>query len=397
MAVLVTGFGVVSAIGNNVEENLLSLKNSKSGIGKSQFLDSNFAKDLLFGEVKRATKTFLQNLSLKNEKGFTRTDVFALTAVKEAVSMAHLTENDLSSFDTAIVSSSTVGGMVETDSLYNDANLPSGGSEYLSSYGSAVHLVKLVEYFQIKGLTDTINTACSSSANAIMLGYKLIQSKRATRVIVGGTDSLSKFTVNGFNSLQILSKEFCKPFDNNRTGLNLGEGAGYLILESSEVVGDKKVYAEITGYGNSNDAFHPTALSDDANGVVRSISEALLKAKIKESEIDYINTHGTATQNNDATELLGMSKVFSKIPAFNSTKSYTGHTLAASGVIEAIFSILSIQNNELYASLNCEDSISNEGPITKYRDNQTIKHVLSNSFGFGGNCTSLIISKVSIN
>ena len=138
-------------------------------------------------------------------------------------------------------------------------------------------------------------------------------------------------------------------------------------------------------------------MSDDANGVVRSISEALLKAKIKESEIDYINTHGTATQNNDATELLGMSKVFSKIPAFNSTKSYTGHTLAASGVIEAIFSILSIQNNELYASLNCEDSISNEGPITKYRDNQTIKHVLSNSFGFGGNCTSLIISKVSIN
>ncbi len=397
MRVLVTGFGVVSAIGNNVEENLSSLKNSKTGIGKSQFLDSAFAENILFGEVKLSTKTLIENLSLKDAQGLTRTDLFAITAVNEAIQMANLSESEISSFDTAIISSSTVGGMAETDSLYQDANLMSEGSEYLFSYGSGAHLIKLATHFHIKGLTDTINTACSSSANAIMLGYKLIQSKRATRVIVGGTDSLSKFTVNGFNSLQILSKDFCQPFDKNRTGLNLGEGAGYLILESSEVVGDKMIYAEITGYGNSNDAFHPTALSNDANGVVRSISDALLKANLKETEIDYINTHGTATQNNDATELIGMTKVFAKIPPFNSTKSYTGHTLAASGAIEAIFSILSIQNSELYASLNCNDSISEVGPLTERILNQSINHVLSNSFGFGGNCTSLIISKASLN
>ena len=188
----------------------------------------------------------------------------------------------------------------------------------------------------------------------------------------------------------------CAPFDADRKGLNLGEGAAYLILESEDVIEDKQAYAEILGYGNSNDAFHPSSLSEDAVGVVECISKALKSAQVNPNEIDDINAHGTATGINDMTELTGISKVFNGFPPFNSTKSYTGHTLAAAGAIEAVYSILSINNNELFPSLNCNTPIEpfNQFPI-KEHINSDIKTVLSNSFGFGGNCSSLIIREVT--
>ena len=184
----------------------------------------------------------------------------------------------------------------------------------------------------------------------------------------------------------------CAPFDANRKGLNLGEGSAYLVLESEDIIGSKKRYAEILGFGNSNDAFHPSSLSEDAVGVVECISRAISNAQISPIEIDYINAHGTATGNNDITELIGIKKVFKGFPPFNSTKSFTGHTLAAAGAIEAVFSIFSIYNNELFPSLNCNTPIEpfNEFPIIEHKSAE-IKTVLSNSFGFGGNCSSLII------
>jgi 3-oxoacyl-(acyl-carrier-protein) synthase len=173
-----------------------------------------------------------------------------------------------------------------------------------------------------------------------MLGARLIKSGRARRAIVGGVDSLAKYTVNGFNSLKILSDAPCKPFDEDRDGLNLGEGAAYLVLEAENVVGDKKIYAEVAGYGNANDAHHPSAMSDEATGAIRSMREAVESAGIGFDLIGYINAHGTGTQNNDGVELTGMAALFEKIPPFNSTKSYTGHTLGAAGAIEAVYSIL---------------------------------------------------------
>jgi len=248
----------------------------------------------------------------------------------------------------------------------------------------------------MKGYSTTFNTACSSSANAIMFGAKLIKSGKANRAIVGGTDALAKFTVNGFNALRILSEEPCKPFDENRTGLTLGEGAAYLILESEDVVGDKKIYAEVSGYGNANDAFHASSISDEAIGVIEAISEAIRIAQISPSEIGYINAHGTGTPNNDVTELTGLKKIFTEIPPFQSTKSYTGHTLGAAGAIEAVFSLMAMENNEIYQSLHYQTPIQEHGlnPILQYQQNVEIKHVLSNSFGFGGNCSSLLFSKI---
>lgn len=393
--VFVTGMGVISSIGKDIKKNSESLRNGNSGINKPKFFQSKYASSFFFGEVNISNRSLKEQLGLSEEKGLTRTDLFAFKAFDEAINDAKLSKEEISSFDTALISASTVGGMCLTDQLYEDANLKSESSEYLASYGCSAHTLRLIKKYNIKGFTNTINTACSSSANSIMFGSRLIKSGRVKRAIVGGTDSLAKYTVNGFNALKILSESPCKPFDEHRCGLTLGEGAAYLVLESEEVVSNKNTYARVSGYGNANDAFHTSTISDNAVGVISAISQALKSAKIDPDKIDYINAHGTGTENNDFVELTGLSKIFNKIPPYNSTKSYTGHTLGAAGAIESIFSILSIINNELYPSLNINTPISqfNLSPVKKYETGVDINYVLSNSFGFGGNCTSLIFSK----
>ena len=246
------------------------------------------------------------------------------------------------------------------------------------------------------GLATTINTACSSSANAIQYGARLIRNGLAGMAIVGGSDSLAKFTINGFHALQILSAAACRPFDRDRAGLNLGEGAAFLVLEGEEAVADRKVYAELTGYCNTNDAFHPSALSLQGDGPYLAMEGALQTAGLKPADIDFINTHGTATENNDEAEGRAMLRLFHELPPFASTKPYTGHTLGAAGAIEAVYSLLSLDHQELYASLNFESPIPDIGirPVPAYRPH-VIRHVMSNSFGFGGNCTSLIFSNVN--
>jgi len=393
--------GVISAIGNDVASNLAQLKAAKTGIGKAKHFNSKYTASLNFGEVNMSNEELTVLVAERNkvgafedESGLSRTTLLAYLAFQEAVEQAQLSTNDLFSVDTGFISSSTVGGMSNTDELYADANMKGEPSEYVTSYGGGEHTLRIIKKHGIKGFTSTINTACSSSANAIMLGARLIKAGRAKRVIVGGADSLAKYTVNGFNSLMILSENPCKPFDTTRDGLTLGEAAGYLVLEAESVCGEKKRLAEVTGYGNSNDAFHPSATSDEAFGPRLAMERALQSGGMESSSIDYINAHGTGTPNNDTTEMFAFNEIFDQIPPYNSTKSFTGHTLAAAGSIEAIFSILSLQNNELYPSLNCENPITDYGttPIHK-KENKELTNVMSNSFGFGGNCTSIILSK----
>lgn len=393
--VFITGIGTISSLGLNVEQNLASLRAGKTGIGKSKYFQSKYAENLYFAEVDLSDDELRIQSNSVGEKELTRTTLLAMSAFSEAIHDAQLTQKNLSSPSTAFISSSTVGGMCYTDHLYADANLFGESSDYVRSYEGADHTLRIVRKYGIVGYTDTINTACSSSANAIMLGSKLIKAGRAKRVIVGGSDCLAKYTVNGFNSLMILSEQPCRPFDQNRDGLTLGEGAAYLVLEAEELTGNKKRYAEVTGYGNANDAFHPSATSDEATGPITAMNLALNSANLNADQIDYINAHGTGTPNNDRTESHAFSIVFDQTPPYNSTKSYTGHTLAASGAIESIFSILSLIHTELYPSLRCEDPIEGFAfsPINHYQQNIEIKHVMSNSFGFGGNCTSLILSK----
>jgi 3-oxoacyl-(acyl-carrier-protein) synthase len=205
---------------------------------------------------------------------------------------------------------------------------------------------------------------------------------------------LAKYTVNGFNSLRILSENQCAPFDANRDGLNLGEAGAYLVLEKASIVGDKPVLGYVSGWGNANDAFHPSATSDEAKGPLLAMNAALNVAGLQANEIDYINAHGTGTQNNDQTESFAFQQLFDKVPPYNSTKSYTGHTLAAAGALEAIFTLSSLMHQELYPSLQIKETISDFEfqPIKSFHKGVALKHAQSNSFGFGGNCTSLILS-----
>lgn len=395
--VFITGIGSISSLGLNVEEQLDSLRNARSGIGRAVHFQSIYTSQLPFAEI-NAGDDELKKMTGFSDKGITRTTLIALKAFQEATGDGKLSSEQISDLRTAFISSSTVGGMCYTDSLYTDANNKGETSEYYSSYEGSNHTLQIIKKYKLRGYTDTINTACSSSANAILLGTRLIQTGRADRAIVGGSDCLAKFTVNGFNSLRILNEKPCRPFDEHREGLTLGEGAAYLVLEAEDVIEGKRPYAEVKGFGNANDAFHPSATSDDARGPLKAMRGALQNAGLSPKDIDYINAHGTGTVNNDETESFAFSTLFGeKVPPFSSTKSFTGHTLAAAGAVEAIISILSLRHGEIYPNLNFEQPISGRGltPVTEWKQNVEINHVMSNSFGFGGNGTSLIFSKCS--
>ncbi|HNH21550.1 MAG TPA: beta-ketoacyl synthase N-terminal-like domain-containing protein, partial [Ferruginibacter sp.] len=218
-------------------------------------------------------------------------------------------------------------------------------------------------------------------------------------VIAGGTDSLTRFTLNGFNTLMILDEQFCQPFDENRRGLNLGEGAGYVVLVSEKVAATMKHKPEIvlSGYCNANDAYHQTASSPDGTGSYLAMSGALKKSGLQPSDIDYINLHGTGTQNNDIAEGTAIKRLFEPTyPKMSSTKTFTGHTLGASGGIEAVFSVLALQHGVIFPNLRLQTPMK-DLPFrvtTELEKGVSLKHVLSNSFGFGGNCSSLIFSKI---
>jgi 3-oxoacyl-(acyl-carrier-protein) synthase len=393
--VFVTGIGIISAVGTNLTENRSAILSGKSGISFDANLPSRYAGVLPFGAIDITTEEWKEKFRI-DDRGVTRTTMLALHAFSDAVADAGLDEVALRDPWVALVGATTVGGMCLTDELYRDTIGSCDGSPFLSSYDCAsVHLF-LHSRYKMKGLATTINTACSSSANAIQYGARLIRNGLATTVIAGGADSLAKFTVNGFHALQILSPAACRPFDRDRAGLNLGEGAAFLVLEGEQTLNGKKAYAELIGYCNTNDAFHPSALSLQGDGPYLAMQGSLKSAGLHPADISFINTHGTATENNDEAEGRAMLRIFGELPPFASTKPYTGHTLGAAGAIEAVYSILSIRHQELYASLNFAAPIPDLGlqPVLTYRPHP-VRHVMSNSFGFGGNCTSLIFSNVN--
>ncbi len=391
--IVVTGIGIISPIGNSVAENHAALQAGKCGLTSLELFPTKYASLLKFGEIKISNEDFKQQLGVTT-KGVTRTTLLALHAFQQAIKDRGLTEEELQSSDTALINGTTIGGMSESENLYQDDNFAQVGSEYISSYNLGSVNMYIQQRYTIGGVVNMFNTACSSSANAIAYGARLINNGFAKRAIVGGTDSLAKFTINGFNSLGILSSTMCKPFDADRSGLNLGEGAAFLVLEKEENAKDKKIYAEVSGWGNTNDAYHPSSLSDNGDGPYLAMQEALRVANLKPEQIGFINAHGTATENNDEKEGIGMKRLFERVPAFASTKSNTGHTLGAAGAIEAVYCILNLMHQEVYQNLRFEKPIEATGltPVTGYTK-MNLEHVMSNSFGFGGNCSSLIFSK----
>jgi 3-oxoacyl-[acyl-carrier-protein] synthase-1 len=389
MSISITGLGIVSAIGMNLEENLNSLQNLKSGISSIDLINE-LQENFLAGEIK-LTNQELSLIAFEKDKQevFPRSLLLSLIAAKQAWG-----ENNISpKIKTVIIGATTVGGMDLAEKiLEKDVRIQS-----LAHNPSGIITDYLADYFHLDEFKTTVSTACSSAANAIILGSRMIKNGLADRVLVGGGDALTKFTVNGFNSLRIYDTGFCKPFDNNRQGLNLGEGAAYIVLENDKslsITKNKKV-ASILGWGNANDAYHQTASSPNGEGAQKSMQLALEEAGLKPEYIDYINAHGTATVNNDLSEGRAIETLFGKNQLFSSTKGYTGHTLAAAGVIECIYSILSIKNNTVFPTLN-HNTLMPElkvKPVINIKKDITINTVLTNSFGFGGNNATIIIGK----
>jgi 3-oxoacyl-(acyl-carrier-protein) synthase len=391
----VAGTGVVSAIGNSVDETLLSFRNHTSGIGKISLFDSVYREELPVGEVKLSNAQLSKNLDL--EPHLTRTGLLGIHAAREAVTQAGI---DLKKWRTGLISATTVGGMDRTENFFIDflADRKKGKLRDVVYHecGSTTELI--ADDLGINGFISTINTACSSSVNAIALGSRLIQHNILDVVIAGGTDALSKFTLNGFNSLMILDKAPCRPFDASRSGLNLGEGAGFVVLISDRVKRESKCgsLAYVSGFANTNDAFHQTASSPEGRGSYSAMQKALDMGGLKPESIDYINLHGTGTLNNDLSEGTAVSRLYgNNYPRLSSTKGFTGHTLGASGGIEAVFSIMAIQEQCVFPNLRFENPIPEIGikPQIAFESGVSINHVMSNSFGFGGNCSSIIFSK----
>ncbi len=387
--------GIVSAIGMNTKENYDALLQKKHGISRVELIDTKLKDAILVGEIKKSNQELTQMLNLNERHNFSRTALLGALAAREAIESAGFSpENDsLCGF----INATSVGGMDMTERYFYEFVDSPENRRFIEVQNTGVNTQNITDYLKIAGLSSTISTACSSAANAIIFGARLIQSGRLERVVVGGTDALCKFTMNGFNTLMILSDTFNTPFDNNRKGLNLGEGAAYLVLESEKSCQErnKEPLAYLAGYANTNDAFHQTASSEDGEGAFLAIQEALNCAALNPSDIDYINVHGTATPNNDLSEGRAMQRIFQdNTPKFSSTKPYTGHTLAAAASVEAVFSLLAIQNQVVYPNLHFQNKME-EFDLTPILDVEQAKveTVLSNSFGFGGNCSALIFTK----
>lgn len=395
MKVYIAGMGVCTALGENCATNLNALLEKRHGIHASSRDIDNMLDDFPIARIPLNNKHLARKADVS--PNWPRTALLGVIAAREATASAGI---DFSKYRFGFISGTTVGGMDLTESFfYSYIKNKNGGKLHQiinHECGKVSHLI--AENIQATNFVTTLNTACSSAANAIAFAARMIKSGRLDIVVAGGSDALMAFTLNGFNTLLLLDNELCRPFDARRKGLNLGEGAGYLVLVSEKIANQSqsRVLAELSGYANANDSFHQTALSDEGVGPYLSMSGALNMAGVRASQVGYINLHGTATSNNDISEGIAISRLFGdQVPAMSSTKSYTGHTLGACGGIESVFSVQALMNQTTLPNLRFEVTMP-EIELFPEADARSIdlNHVLSNSFGFGGNCCSLLFSKV---
>jgi len=351
--IVITGFGIISA----------------TEIKKIKHLDfQDFPYPV--GEVDFSNADLKRLLQIPDDKTISRTALLGIFAVKQAAENAgisHLTSNRIE-----LISGTTVGGMDLTEKYWQDID---NHADVMMQHdgGSCTRVIS--EFFGFFYNETTISTACSSGANAILLGAELLKADKADIVFAGGAEALTKFHLSGFASLMILDKEVCRPFAPDRAGLNLGEGAAFLVMETEEHAVERgaKILCRFSGGGNACDAFHQTASSPNGEGAYLAMTKALKDARLSSEDIQYVNAHGTGTVNNDESETAALKRVFGEnLPQVESTKNITGHTTSAAGAIEAVI---------------C---------VKKILENPAFKNVMDNSFGFGGNDTSLIFSALDL-
>ena len=404
--VVITGLGVVSPIGNNVNDMWDSVKAGKCGIDKITAYDATDRKVTLAGEVKNLV---LEDYVDKKElRKMDRFSAFAVIAADEAIKDAGITfEKD--DFRSGVIVSSGIGGISTLEKDYS-AGLEKGFDRtspfFIPSVISNMAAGRIAINHGIRGMCSCVVTACAGATNAIGDSFRQIRDGYADVMVCGGAEAaITPLCIGGFTTMKALCtstdpNRASIPFDKERSGFVMGEGAGILVIEELEhaLKRNAKIYGELVGYGANCDAYHITAPSADGSGAAGCMSMAIADAGITPDDIDYINAHGTSTPMNDKCETLAVKLAFgdaAKSVKISSTKSMTGHLLGASGAIEAVITTLSVKNDFAPATINyqvedeeCDlDVIKNEGL------NMPIEYAMSNSLGFGGHNASIIIKK----
>jgi len=388
--IAITGLGSLSGAGLNLTESMESLFRGERHPHPPIRFTTDHPVSYLVLELRDGFKLPLD----EQEQVYSRTCQLALAAALEALAHAGWNAENLRGKRVGVCVGTTVGCALNCDDFYRaykgDAKPDLGIMErFLRSNPAAV----IARQLKLDGPIQTVVNACSSGTDAIGIGASWLRSGACDIVIAGGADELLRVTYAGFSSLMITDSDPCKPFDVKRKGLNLGEGAGILILESAAIRSEKKAQGYVLGYGSACDAYHLTAPHPDGAGLKQAMHEAFTAADVTPADIAFVNTHGTGTPDNDRVEGRVLNAVLPGVP-FLSTKGYTGHTLGAAGGIEAVFSVACLQRGEIPTSIGFADA-DPEVISTPVIKNTRIAGgiALSESLAFGGNNAVLILGK----
>ena len=406
--VVVTGIGSLTPIGNNTNQYWQSLKNGVSGAAPITYFDPINFKTRFACELKNFQATDF--LDRKEARKLDRFSQYALIVTKEAFEDAKLLENEVNSDRSGVIWGSGIGGMEtfygESANYVTGSGTPRFNPFFIPKLISDIPAGHISIKYKLRGPNFTTVSACASSTNALIDAFNYIKWNKADMFVVGGSEAcIFEPGIGGFNAMMALStrnddpKTASRPFDKDRDGFVMGEGAGAFILEDYEHARNRnaKIYAEIVGTGLTADAHHITAPHPEGLGALNVMNKAIQEAKISKEEVDYINVHGTSTPLGDIAETKAIKNLFNK-HAYNlnisSTKSMTGHLLGAAGIIEAIAAVLAIKNNLVPPTINhfnADPEIDSKLNLTlNASQTKDIRYALSNTFGFGGHNASIL-------
>ena len=412
--VVITGMGCISPVGNTVEEAWENVKNGKSGVGKITLFDASRLPVKIAAEVKNfdIEKCGLDKKVLRQKSRFTQ---LCLGASAQAIADAGYTKETLQNEKIGVLIGNVFGGVDTTTEAFSKINDPATGPERMPPLTAAMMIsnegaANVCIQYGIKGFGWALNTACASGSDALGLAMDMIRSGRVDMCVAGGTEAtVEEFTVGSFVKLQALSRSHnddpekaCRPFDKDRDGFIVGEGSVMFMLEELEHAKARgaKIYAELAGFGTSNDAYHITSPLKDGSGAAMAVKDALEDAGLKPEDIQYYNAHGTSTHANDVGETAMLKLAFGEHAYklhISSTKSMTGHLVGAAGAIEAMFCVKAINEGFVPPTINLDNPDLEGGCDLDYTPNVGVKAEInaaaSASLGFGGHNGCVVIKK----
>jgi 3-oxoacyl-[acyl-carrier-protein] synthase II len=400
--VAITGIGLVSPVGITRDECWNNLVAGKCGVGPLTLFDSEGYRSRIAAQVDDAAVD--AKLTRLQRRRWSRSDKFAVLSAREAVQDAGLKDAGLEPDRIGVIIGSSTGDLIRNERYVRASIEPASGPRRLTDawnhfFSTAVDLI--AGEFGFDGLRSCIVAACASSTMAVGAGLDAIRFGRADAVLAGGTDSLARLTFAGFNALKVMDPAECRPFDRARAGMNIGEGAAVMVLEDLESAKRRgaRIYAEVAGHSLTCEAFHPTSPEPDGRAIADTMARALRDARIDAAAVQHVNAHGTATPHNDRAESRGIRLLFGengrRLPV-TSIKSMVGHTLGASGGLEAAVSALTVHHGVIPPTIHHEetdpecdvDVVANEARDVR------IRYAISTSLAFGGNDAAVVLARV---